>query len=495
MRSTRMRALAMTPGPRGRKSLAAGATALILLAGLGGTPQAMAQSSKPSTGSSASPTAKTPATPPPVDMSKLALAPVEKPAKAGDYELKNACITSNVTTDLANKPWGQQQLQIEEAQRFATGKGQTVAVIDTGVNPHPRFGDRLTQGGDYVAAPGTTPTDCDGHGTEVAGIIAAGRDPKTGFVGVAPDAKILALRQTSGNFALKTPNGTAAAGAGDLIALAKAIHYAADQGAKVINMSVTLCVNAPYTPVDSVLAVQAAIHDAVEKHDVVVVAAAGNVDPEGCPAQNDDPDPNNVHVIALPPWFSDDVLSVAAIARSGEPASFTVWGPWVNIAGPGTEITSLDPGPGSSGLTNSLVRNNKPEALQGTSFASPYVAGVAALVRERFPELSAREVMSRLERTAQHPGNPSGRDNKVGYGMVNPIAALTAVLPDEKGVAAARPTPVNTSLNQVPDKNWMPMVVALSGTGIGVGLLLLTLFIMHTINRVRTRREGSGARA
>ena len=87
----------------------------------------------------------------------------------------------------------------------------------------------------------------------------------------------------------------------------------------------------------------------------------------------------------------------------------------------------------------------------------------------------------------QHPGNPSGRDHKVGAGMINPIAALTAVLPSEReGALSPQVAPLLTDLGDRTPKDNTPLVVALSGTGIGLGLLLLTLFVVHTMNRGRT---------
>ncbi len=134
-------------------------------------------------------------------------------------------------------------LDIADAQKISTGKGVTVAVIDTGVNPHPMFGNRLINGGDYIQQGGKGLQDCDGHGTIVAGIIAADtRGTPYGFIGVAPDAKILAIRQTDGNFQYQNPSTNQTSTAGDLKTLGEAIVYAASQpDVKVITMSLDNC--------------------------------------------------------------------------------------------------------------------------------------------------------------------------------------------------------------------------------------------------------------
>ena len=122
-------------------------------------------------------------------------------------------------------------------------------------------------------------------------------------------------------------------------------------------------------------------------------------------------------------------------------------------------------------------------------FAAPYVAGLAALVRQKFPELNARQVMERIKSTAQHPATPTGRDNLVGYGMINPLAALTAMVPSEAGLSPARATPLPPDAPPVQTKNWTPMLVALIGSGSGLALLAITLFTMHTIRRNRGERD------
>ncbi|WP_033437027.1 type VII secretion-associated serine protease mycosin [Saccharothrix sp. NRRL B-16314] len=433
--------------------------------------------------------------PPPVD--KGAFRPFTDPKEDVNYQKKTQCITSGTGDKrIPNKPWGQMQLRLEEAHRFATGKGVMLAIIDTGVNAeHPRLAGRVTPGGDYVETNDRGIVDCDGHGTEVAGVAAASRDDETGFVGAAPEANVLAIRQTSDHYNYEDPAKLDnRASAGKVGTLAQAIVASATKGAKVVNISLTAC-EPPREPSDQERQLQAAIDWAVNEKDVVIVTAAGNIDSQGgCAAQNDNQNPANVKVVASPPWYADDVLSVGSVNIDGEVSSFSVWGPWVSVAAPGENIVTLDPA--GKGLTDANADpNGQLSLIQGTSFASPYVAGVAALVRERFPHLNARQVMDRIKATAQHPGNPSGRNHKVGYGIINPVAALTAELPSEReGAKPVKPTQLMTTLDPLDPPNNAPMIVALSGTGAGVGLLLLTLFIVHTVNRNRARRATVPAR-
>jgi membrane-anchored mycosin MYCP len=473
------------------------------------------------------------ATPPPVDPSAL-IADTGAPDKA--YKQTKACVQQSLGehVDIKAKPWGQEYLQIENAQalvRAAThdhtaGGGIKVAVIDTGVTPHPYFGQRIESGGEYVAPPpaGVAPglQDCDGHGTEVAGIIAANPPASAGigFIGVAPDSTIVSIRQSSENFGPPDPqtssgggspqggSGPSAAGtqpgqtgpgrelstngsAGDLTTLAMAIRHAADLGGiKVINMSVDNCRAADGTITPGERALHAAIDYAFKK-DIVMVAAAGNT--SGTCPQNDQVDPNKPKMIVTPPWFSDEVLSVGAIDETGGVANFSVNGPWVSVAAPGSKITSLDPAVGATGLANLTIEGNQqPTLIQGTSFASPYVAGVVALVRAKYQNLNARQVMQRIMDTAQHPAAPGGRDTFIGHGVVNPIAALTASLPSEEGIPVASNIRVPADLPPPDNRNWTPMIVALAGAGGGLIALLITLFVVHTIRRNRPESPGAG---
>lgn len=417
---------------------------------------------------------------------------------------------------LTTIPDAQQALNVTQAQQFATGAGQTVAVIDTGVNPHPDLAGRVTPGGDYVGRnDGNGMKDCDGHGTLTAGIIAARTDSATtGFTGVAPDAHIIAIRQTSQAF--KDQQGNTA---GDPVTLAEAIVHAVAMHPNVITTSVDIC--QPVPPLDSSPAFQAlhsqaylALEAAVEwayQNNIVVVNSAGNITNQPDPnqvqgqsgrqspctpvPQNDDPNPNNVKQIEFPAIYSKYLLSVASVnprpngtqvtKSPGAVSSFSEWGPWVNIAAPGEGIVSIDPGIGAAGLVNEFAEGNQaPGPIQGTSFAAPYVAGVVALVRQKYPDLDAGQVIRRIEVTAQHPSGPDGRNVQVGYGVIDPVAALTSDVPGQYGVPAASGGQIAAQLPMGQPKDWTPMRVALLGTAGCLALLVITLFT------VRTRRRG-----
>ncbi|MCV7283257.1 type VII secretion-associated serine protease mycosin [Mycolicibacterium flavescens] len=386
--------------------------------------------------------------PPVVDPGPPPAGPVGPPVPT---ELKAICgIPTGVlpATDLTKRTSAEAMLDYRSAWRFSRGAGQKVAVIDTGVNPHPRLRS-LEAGGDYV---GTSDglQDCDAHGTLVAGIIAAAPSPDDSFAGIAPDAVILSIRQNSGAFG---PVGTSAdtgddpnavsPGFGNTHTLALAITRAVDLGATVINMSEVACAPVASGLDDAELG--RAVRYAFERN-VVVVAAAGNFNTQSmCNAQNTMADPNrpletaweSVGTIASPAWFDDYVLAVAAVTPSAAPAEFSLHGPWVAVAAPGERITSLDPnGPG---VINAQMGRDGLAPLNGTSFATPFVAGMVALIRSRFPELSAAEVMDLVKRTARTPGR--GPDLATGYGVVDPVAALT-----HQVVPGAAPTEMRIDL-------------------------------------------------
>lgn len=386
------------------------------------------------------------ATPPVAD---IAAAPPDGPPSADPPMRRNGdCIVGGVlaNSDLAKPPPPQVSLQLAQAHKFSKGAGVIVAVVDTGVRPGPRL-PGMIPGGDYVEA-GDGFADCDGHGTIVAGIIGAAPSPTDGLVGVAPDAQILAIRQTSKAFVPELgsadPNDPQnSRTAGDVRSLARAIVHAANLGAKVINVSVVSCVKVS-RPIDQAM-LGGALAYAVNVKDALVVAAAGNIGGTGAGAgqqnncrSNPDVDPANpsdarnwsgVQAISTPSWFDEQVLSVGFVSPDGVRTENSMAGPWVDVAAPGSGIVSLSTG--GDGLINGLPAEDGAGLvpLAGTSFSAPYVSGLAALIRSRFPELSAKQVATRIITTAHAPAR--GVDNVVGRGMIDPVAALTYEVPIE----------------------------------------------------------------
>lgn len=365
-------------------------------------------------GSPAAATVPEPPLPPPVTSAPPAGGP---PGPAAGLRSPDRCEPPPADDDPAALAAVASRLRLAEAHRFATGRGSLIAVIDTGVAPHPLLGDRLRGGGDYLTGDDGL-DDCDGHGTAVAGLLAAGRAPgeRTAGgreipgppIGMAPGARLLSVRQSSLSIEVTDPDGTRRP-AGDVGTLAEAIVLAVRSGADVVNISEAVCL-----PAERAAEVGTALHAALRlaaESDVVVVAAAGNAAVAGCPgpdAAQGSPGP-----VSLPGWYDADILTVAAVGPDDAPAPFTVAGPWVDVAAPGTGLRSLAV---DGGLRSADVA--------GTSFATPYVAGLAALVRERFPRLTAAQVVDRILATARRP---AGSGDALGHGVIDPVAALTAV--------------------------------------------------------------------
>lgn len=402
--------------------------------------------------------------------------PSGAPGPVAAAEQRGGCALSGVLpgTDPGAATAGQQLLNLPAAWQFSRGAGQTVAIIDTGVRPGPRL-PAVDAGGDYV---GTSDglTDCDGHGTLVAGIV-AGQPGPDGFTGVAPAARLLSLRATSAVYSPRVAGDDPmrARAELDVTAVGRAIVHAADLGAKVITVSTVTCLPADRNIDQSALG--AALRYAAVEKDAVVIAAAGDSGQTGSvggggAACESNPltdlsrpaDPRNwagVGSVSVPSWWQPYVLSVAALTGDGAPSAFTMAGPWVGAAAPGENVASVS-NRDDGGLANGLPGNQgRLVPLSGTGYAAGYVAGVAALVRSRYPELNAAQVVQRITATA-HNGARAPSD-VVGAGIVDPVAALTWEL-------APRPDSADSPVKQVaappqpqPD-NPAPRIVALAGT-------------------------------
>jgi subtilisin family serine protease len=242
--------------------------------------------------------------------------------------------------------WGLDTLGIPEASGYSTGCGATIAIVDSGVDVHhPDLRDHIVQGIDLVDND-DNPMDENGHGTHVAGIAAAVADNGRGIAGAAPCADIMPVRALGAD------------GAGDENVIADGIRWAANHGADVINLS--LGEEGFVGRLRKGGALNDAIVDATEA-GAVVVAAAGN--------------DGTAHFLSYRPDV--DVVLVGAIDDNEEPADFSTFGDPRMLAAPGVHILSTVP----EYPTELFKEGSHGYAyLDGTSMASPYVSGVAALL-------------------------------------------------------------------------------------------------------------------
>jgi type VII secretion-associated serine protease mycosin len=292
-------------------------------------------------------------------------------------------------------PWSLQRVVLDQLWQDTKGKGVKVAVIDTGVDAvNSQLGSAVVGGKDFLSKGGNGKTDEVGHGTKVAGIIAARKSAESGFIGLAPEATIIPIRQNDDQ------------GSGNVGTMMQAIKYAADAGADVINISQ-----------DTASTMNATVHTAfraaveyAQSKDALIVAAAGNDGADG-------------KVKETYPAAYPGVLAVAASDRNNARAPFSQSGSFVGVAAPGIDMVSTVPAGGHC-------------VDQGTSFAAPYVSGVAALIRAKHPDWSYRQVITQIEQTADR--TKADRDDFVGWGVVDPAAALNedTAEPSEDG-----PTP------------------------------------------------------
>jgi membrane-anchored mycosin MYCP len=397
-------------------------------------------------------------------------------------------------TDFKAVPPSQQVLDPTAAWRVSRGDGQLVAVLDTGVRAGPRL-PGVQPGGDYVESTDGL-TDCDGRGTAVAGLI-AGQPGDDGFAGIAPGARLVSLRVTSAKFSARSAGGDPTLGRAvvDVTALGRAIVHAADLGARVITVSGITCLPADRN-VDQ-RALGAAIRYAAVDKDAVIVAAAGNIGAAGAAsgaACDSNPltdlarpdDARNwagVTSVSVPSWWQPYVLSVGSLNAADQPSKFTMSGPWVGIAAPGESIVSVS-NRDDGGLANGLPNEHQQLVpLAGTSYAAGYVAGVAALVRSKYPELNSTQVIQRITRSAHNGARAPS--NVVGAGAVDPVAALTWELPAATSSDKSPVKPVAAPPEPAP-KSPLPRLVAFGGTA-----ALLLAVVAAAAVAARRRKEPS----
>jgi subtilisin family serine protease len=276
-------------------------------------------------------------------------------------------------------PWGISRIKANQAWNYTNGNGIKIGIIDTGIQlDHPDLISNI-KGGYNAINPNKSPNDDNGHGTHVAGIVAA-LNNNIGVVGAAYQAHLYAIKVLNAN------------GSGYLSDVIEGIEWAINHGMQVINLSLGTSNNVQ------------SFHDAIisaKNAGIVIVAAAGNNGGE-----------------VLYPAKYPEVIAVSAIDSNNIIASWSNRGPEIDFAAPGVSIYST-------------YRKSKYKTLSGTSMAAPHVTGSVALLLSRVEKCdtnndgkcSPDEVYSRLQNTAVDLGD-SGFDNLYGWGLVDALAAV-----------------------------------------------------------------------
>ncbi|MEU9377383.1 type VII secretion-associated serine protease mycosin [Streptomyces sp. NPDC048255] len=368
---------------------------------------------------------------------------------------------------IRSQQWHLDAMKADDVWKISTGKGITVAVIDTGVDRIPELEGQVLPGKDFMAddIEGDERADVDGHGTSMAALIAAsGKHPSgDGAFGLAPGAKILPIRVPK-ETSLLTPSWVAA------------IRYAADSDAKIINISLAL----PGTPKEDE-ARREAVKYALSKGKLIF-AGAGN-------------DGDTLNKV-LYPAATPGVIGVGAVDAAGEPTKESQHGPQIDMSAPGIDIVTACGG--KTGLCKS----------HGTSDATALTSASAALLWSAHPDWTNNQVLRVLLNTAGKPVDGAERNDYVGYGVVRPriavptpgdpgpadvfplpdLAAADAAKspsasPDGKGPASGTPAPAPQAEAKKKDEGSMlPWI----GLGLGACLLIggaVTAVVVRRTNR------------
>ncbi|MEP7763650.1 S8 family serine peptidase [Sanguibacter sp. 25GB23B1] len=387
---------------------------------------------------------------------------------ASTLALPGAACTPETTVYSPDVPAALEQLNSELAWQVATGRGVTVAVVDSGVaagNAH--LGTAVLPGVSLVSVPeaDSSPTaDVMAHGTAVAGQIAARPVTGSGVVGLARDATILPVRVY-----FSTDEQIVDAGNGPRDdRMAAGIRAAADAGAQIINVSMSSTVDSPE--------LRSAVEHATSLGSLVV-ASAGNRN------TTEDKEDSPRYPAAYP-----EVLSVTSVDSAGLATADAIHGPHIDVAAPGTDV-----------LTTYLAAGDclMGDGVPSTSYATAYVSAAAALIAEAHPQESPAQWAHRLEVTASR-STLDVRDYYTGWGVIRPTEALTFV---DDGTARGpespvfprqdqpTPPPQSLDLDQTVDPILRTQGVAVWWALGGVGAVLATVLLGRLVGRRRTTRR------
>lgn len=298
--------------------------------------------------------------------------------------------------------WGLKQLDIPRLWGSTKGEGINVAVLDTGVyGNHPALDGRVK---DFVVIDPlgrriTAEPTFDGgqHGTHVCGTIAGGKTPDGVSIGVAPDANLLVAGVLVGDSTLRT--------------LVEGISWAVEKGADIINMSLGFSYYEPlFDEIFKIL---------IDEYDILPVVAIGNEN----------------HGNSSSPGNAESAFSIGAVEKlPRNKVDVTFFSSGASLVFPGKEpdtVTKPDVVAPGRQVYSSIPPEKRPEGtyeytyMDGTSMASPHVAGVAALLMAARPEAQISDIIKALKETAQHPqGQQKRPDNRWGYGIIQPEEAL-----------------------------------------------------------------------
>ncbi|MFE7336938.1 type VII secretion-associated serine protease mycosin [Streptomyces griseus] len=378
---------------------------------------------------------------------------------------------------MRSKQWHLDVMKAEEMWASSTGEGVTVAVIDTGVDDsNPDLRGRVLKGKDLAErTPGDEHTDTDGHGTGMAGLIAGtgARDGGRGAFGLAPGAKILPIRLTRSEKLKNQAEGLKAFNR----SVPEAIRFAADSGAKVINIS--LAVERGSQNLDE------SVEYALNKGSLIF-AGVGNGAKEG----------NKVMFPAATPG----VVGVGAVGQDLARAEFSHYGSQVDLAAPGEDMVHACGG--GTGLCESY----------GTSTATALASASAALIWSKHPDWTNNQVLRVMLNTAGGPVSGKKRSDGIGYGIVRPRIALKTPgapgpadvypLPDLAAAASEAPSPQPSKAGGGADHSEAPAAAAADGGGnsalwIGLGVAAAALVgggVTAAVLRSR-RRKAVAAQA
>jgi subtilisin family serine protease len=301
--------------------------------------------------------------------------------------------------------WGLKQLEIPALWQRTRGHGVNVAVLDTGVHgDHPALDGRVRSFvmvdplGRRVET--NVSFDAGQHGTHVCGIIAGGRTPDGVAIGVAPEASLLVGAVLIGDATLRT--------------LIEGISWAIEQGADIVNMSLGFSYYEPlFAQVFSLL---------IDQYGILPVVAIGNEN----------------HGNTSSPGNAPNAFAVGAVERVGVRTEVAPFSSGASLVfpgeGPNALVTKPDVAAPGAQVYSCIPPQSRPDGvyeytyMDGTSMAAPHVAGVAALLMAAHPEATVQQITVALKNTARHPGGPTRRpDNRLGFGLIQPLAALAAL--------------------------------------------------------------------